>query len=151
MKKILTLALIFVCMTTFSQKSDEDQIKATLEKFFEGFHKGDIPLMRATLHEKLIMQTVYKDREGKDVLTQDDPEHFLDAIAKRPPEEKWDERLLDIIIKIDGKMANVWTPYEFRFNNVLIHCGVNSLHMFKDNGTWKIIYMIDTRRREGCR
>ena len=28
------------------------------------------------------------------------------------------------------------------------HCGVNSFQLFNDNGQWKIIYLIDTRRKK---
>jgi len=47
-------------------------------------------------------------------------------------------------------MANVWMPYEFWFNGNFSHCGVNFFKLFNDNGTWKIIYLIDTRREKGC-
>jgi hypothetical protein len=53
-------------------------------------------------------------------------------------------------IQIDGAMANAWTSYEFWVNGSFSHCGVNSFQLFKDEGAWKIIYLIDTRRKEGC-
>jgi len=74
----------------------------------------------------------------------------MDAIANRTADQKWDERLLDYNIQVDGNMANVWTPYEFWFNGTFSHCGVNSFQLFNDNGNWKIIYLMDTRRKEGC-
>ncbi|UWX56421.1 hypothetical protein NYZ99_09635 [Maribacter litopenaei] len=57
---------------------------------------------------------------------------------------------MDYSIQIDGAMANAWTPYEFRINDNFSHCGVNSFQMVKLEGEWKIIYLIDTRRKEGC-
>ncbi len=48
-------------------------------------------------------------------------------------------------------MANVWAPYEFYLNNDFSHCGVNSFQLFFDGIQWKIIYLIDTRRKQGCK
>ena len=96
------------------------------------------------------MQTAYKNNEGKDVLVTDEPETLTQAISNRPDDQKWDERLLSYSIQIDGNMANVWTPYEFWFNEKFSHCGVNSFQLIKLEGSWEIIYLIDTRRREGC-
>ena len=150
MKRYITLLLLFAGLAAFSQQSAEAEVKKTIEKFFDGFHKGDTLIIKATLHDKLIMQTAYKNKKGEDVLNQDNPKKFLNAIATRPADQKWDERLQDFIIKVDGNMANAWTPYEFWFNGKFSHCGVNSFQLFNDAGTWKIIYLIDTRRRAGC-
>ncbi len=48
-------------------------------------------------------------------------------------------------------MANVWAPYEFYLNNDFSHCGVNYFQLFFDGIQWKIIYLIDTRRKQGCK
>lgn len=146
---ILYLALL-VSSTLFGQTDEEAQVKATVDTFFEGFHKGDTTLMKSVMADKILMQTAYRNKEGKDILVTDDPNKLINAIADRPEDQKWDERLLDYSIQVDGNMANAWTPYEFWFNGEFSHCGVNSFQMFKDGEQWKIIYLIDTRRRSTC-
>ena len=158
MKPTLTLIAFLIVFSSFSQRKPEldtekDQklaVKQTVLTFFEGFHSRDTTMMRKTLHKDLIMQTIYKNKEGIDMLHQDDVSKFIDAIANRPSTERWDERLLLFKIQVDGTMANVWTPYEFWHNEKFSHCGVNSFQLMNDNGTWKIIYLVDTRRKEGC-
>jgi hypothetical protein len=44
-------------------------------------------------------------------------------------------------------MAHVWAPYEFYINDKLSHTGVNTFTLFKEKDIWKIIYLIDTRRK----
>lgn len=134
-----------------AQTIAELEVKAAVDTFFEGFHKGDTLLMTSVMADKLLLQTAFKDKEGKDVLVTEDRQKLIEAIANRPDDQKWDERLLDYVIKVDGNMANAWTPYEFWFNDQFSHCGVNSFQLFNDNGSWRIIYSIDTRRRAGCR
>jgi hypothetical protein len=47
-------------------------------------------------------------------------------------------------------MAAIWTEYSFYLGDKFSHCGVNSFQLFKDETGWKIIYIVDTRRKEGC-
>ncbi|PWH82567.1 3-methyl-2-oxobutanoate hydroxymethyltransferase [Algibacter marinivivus] len=150
MARIIFYLALLISTTLFGQIDEEAQVKATVDTFFEGFHKGDTALMKSVMVDKILMQTAYRNKEGKDILVTDDPNKLINAIADRPDDQKWDERLLDYSIQVDGNMANAWTPYEFWFNDTFSHCGVNSFQMFKDGNQWKIIYLIDTRRRSTC-
>ncbi|UKM64103.2 nuclear transport factor 2 family protein [Flavobacteriaceae bacterium GSB9] len=149
MRSILYLTLL-ITSTVFGQTKEEQAVKAAVDTFFEGFHKGDTSLIKAVMTDKVILQTSYKNKAGKDTLVKGEFEKLISAIANRPANQKWDERLLDYTIQVDGNMANAWTPYEFWFNDEFSHCGVNSFQLFKNNGQWKIIYLIDTRRRSTC-
>ena len=60
---------------------------------------------------------------------------------------QFEERLLGHTIHIDGPMAIDWTPYEFYVNGKKSHSGVNVFTLYKDNGQWKIVAIIDTRRK----
>jgi len=147
----LLLLCAFLTATTINAQNDETaKVKAAIDTFFEGFHKGDTLLMKSVMLGTFTTQSASKNKEGKDVLRTDDSSTLLKAIANRPADQKWDERLKDYVIKVDGNMANAWTPYEFWFNGNFSHCGVNSFQLFHDNGQWKIIYLIDTRQRTGC-
>lgn len=53
-------------------------------------------------------------------------------------------------ILIDGNLASVWTDYKFYIDDQFSHCGVNSFQLFKGKDGWKVIYIIDTRRKENC-
>jgi hypothetical protein len=149
MRYIIAFTLLFSIQLS-AQSTAKDEVKATIETFFKGFHKGDTLLMKTTMHDKLMVQTAYTNTEGKDILNDDWAEKLISAIGNRPAEKVWEEKLLSYSIQVDGIMANAWTEYEFWLNGKFSHCGVNSFQLFKDNGSWKIIYLIDTRRRKGC-
>lgn len=149
-RAILYLVLI-ITSTIHGQIDEKIEVKSAVDTFFEGFHKGDTTLMKTVLADKVVLQTAFRNKEGKDILRNDgDVAKLLHTIATRPEDQKWDERLLDYSIQVDGNMANAWTPYEFWYNGNFSHCGVNSFQLFKDGNQWKIIYLIDTRRRKGC-
>jgi hypothetical protein len=150
----MTRFIFYLCVlltsVVFAQEDENAKVKATIDTFFEGFHKGDTILMKSVMMDKMLLQTTYKTKEGNNVLVSEESLKLMSAIANRPNDQKWDERLLTYNIQVDGIMAHVWTPYEFWFNDEFSHCGVNSFQLFNDNGHWKIIYLIDTRRQEGC-
>lgn len=150
---MLRILLLCLCLSTSAMYAQDDEaakVKAAIDTFFEGFHKGDTTMMKTVMYGKFTTQTAFKNQKGEDVLRSGESTDLVNAIANRPDTEKWDERLLDYIIKVDNNMANAWTPYEFWRNGEFSHCGVNSFQLFNDNGQWKIIYLIDTRQREGC-
>ncbi len=151
MKTKLLVSFLCITMGINAQESKTDAAKATIDAFFDAFHKGDTVALKQTLADKLVLQTAFVNKEGKDVLVLDDKQKLINAIGKRPSDQIWNEKLLDYVVKVDGNMANVWTPYEFYFNGNFSHCGVNSFQLFHDNGAWKIIYLIDTRRKKGCK
>lgn len=150
MERVIIFLVILITTTVTAQNKTEMEVKKAIDTFFEGFHKGDSLLMQSVMYDNMLTLTTYKDKEGKGKLVTDDVAKMLQTIANRPADQKWEERLLDYNIQIDGTMAHVRTPYEFWVNQQFSHCGVNSFQLFNDDGQWKIIYLMDTRRREGC-
>ena len=134
-----------------AQTSEEAEVEQIIKTFFEGFHKADTVLMKQTLADEVIFQRAFKDEQQKDALGDSDMASFLKVIGSgRPITDKWEERILSYTIKVDGNMANAWTDFEFWRDGKFSHCGVNSFQLFHDNGTWKIIYLIDSKRTSSC-
>jgi hypothetical protein len=73
---------------------------------------------------------------------------FLKSIVSIPANMKFEERILQYKVEIDGNLAHVWTPYEFYINEKFSHRGANSFTLYNDNGKWQIIHLIDTRRKK---
>ena len=138
-------------MTSFSQSSAEAEVKATIESFFDAFHKQDTVALKTMAKGNIILQSIGTNKEGQSVLNQNDYDQFVKSIGSIPKDRTFEEKLLGFEIKVDGNMANAWTPYEFWFDGNFSHCGVNSFHLVKTNGTWKMTYLIDSRRRSTCK
>lgn len=150
MKQILPLIFLLSIGVSFAQESEELKVQKTIEAFFDGFHKQDSLLIKQTTIEGVIAQTIGAKKDGATTMRTEDFGKFLKAIASIPDSINFQEKLLSFNIQVDGSMANAWTPYEFWYNDAFSHCGVNSFQLFKQEGEWKIIYLIDTRRRKGC-
>jgi len=138
--------LALVSIITFSLQAQEADVNKTIDIFFEGLHTSDTLKIRSVASEKMILQTISEKAETSKVDT-DNLKEFYASIASIPKDIKIEERLLSRNIQIDGTMAHAWTPYEFYVNGKLSHSGVNSFMLHKqDDGKWKIIYIVDTRR-----
>ena len=129
----------------------EDNAKAIIDVFFDGFHEGDTIKMRSVLAPVVGMQSVHSNDEGKNFVRNSDMNHFIMSIAKRPTTQIWKEILLDYKVQIDGNLAHVWTPYRFELNGVFSHCGANAFTLVKTDNGWKIIHLIDSRRKASCK
>jgi len=68
----------------------------------------------------------------------------------KPGPEKFDERLSDPAIEVDGDIAMVWAPYVFRIDGKVSHCGIDHFSLVRENGAWKIANISWTKRTTGC-
>ena len=145
---IIVLTLTLVSVTSYGQ-SAEDSIKTVINNMFTGMRNADTGLLKSTFSDSIIFQSMGKNKEGKIVVRSEDPAGFIDFISKETPGAA-DEQISFETIKIDGPLAIAWTPYKFYYKGKFSHCGVNSFQLVRFNGAWKIQYIIDTRRKEGC-
>jgi len=134
-----------------AQQSEKDEVKQIVVDFFEAFHKQDTTALKALAKGNITLQSISTNKDGKTKLSNNNYYSFVASIASIPEDSKFEEKLLGFDIKVDGNMANAWTPYEFWYNDTFSHCGVNSFQLIKETDEWKIIYLVDTRRREGCK
>ena len=97
----------------------------------------------------MILQTIGRNKEGNIVIKNETPADFIDFISKESPGNV-DEKIIFDVVKVDGPLSIAWTPYNFYYKGQFSHCGVNSFQLVRFNGEWKIQYIIDTRRKQGC-
>ena len=143
MKKTIVITLLFFSLYSLAQNAE---IQNTIEFFFEGFHAKDTVKLQTVCNDKIILQSIMEGSKGNK-LTNEILKAFYNSIVTIPADMKFEEKILSYSIQIDGSMAHAWTPYEFYINGKLSHKGVNAFSLFKENEVWKIIYLIDTRRK----
>jgi len=141
---LILLSLVFNNFI-LAQQAPEDKIKEVISLFFDGLHHGDTLKIKQAISEELILQTIFVNKEGETILRNENVRTFLNSVGSKNKDDQWEEKLLSFKIRIDDKMANVWTPYEFYLNENFNHCGVNSFQMFQKGKDWKIIYLKKVR------
>ncbi|KQM79132.1 hypothetical protein ASE74_00740 [Pedobacter sp. Leaf216] len=151
MKGSVIFALFLLCFVTqsFAQLNEEAAIKKAVNNLFEGMKTGDSTLTRAAFANSAIMQTIV-EKDGKVVVRTESVNDFVKFIGA-PHQEKYDEQIIFTKILVDGALASVWTDYKFYLGQKFSHCGVNSFQLVKRDQGRQIVYLIDTRRKTGCK
>lgn len=146
----LLVALCAFCLTVSAQQSDEQAINATIQTLFDGMYEGDSSKVHSVFTGNVSTATVFRDKTGNAMLRQEASLNgFLKAVGT-PHTEKWTEEFWDVKVKIDGDMAQAWCDYAFYVDHTFSHCGVDAFLLHKTKDGWKIFYLADTRKREGC-
>lgn len=146
--RLLLLILTFFNLQTNAQSGSEEVIEP-INALFDGMRQSDTTLIRSAFAPTALLQTITKTKDGLTSVRTEELNKFISSIAK-PHEAVYDERITVDMVKVDGDLASVWTPYRFYIGDKFSHCGVNSFQLVRIDGAWKIQYIIDTRRREGC-
>lgn len=144
MRSYFICVMLFLALTIRAQKQE---VQKSIESFFEGFHERDSAKIKLVCSDKMLLQSISESIAKGNRLTTESLSEFYKSIASIPVNMKFQEKILSYNIQIDGTMAHAWTPYEFYINDKLSHTGVNVFTLFKEKDSWKIIYIIDTRRK----
>lgn len=146
-------------MSTFVLKikaqvlSDETEpIKKTVNTLFEGMLKCDSALVKSVFAPAAVLQTIRPAKDGlSGTVSGDRMEPWLKAIAQpKKPEQVWNEKINFDQILIDGNLAQVWGSYTFYIGTTFSHCGTDNITLVKHADGWKIVYLIDTSRKDKC-
>jgi hypothetical protein len=150
MKRILILltATIFISTITKAQ-SAEDSVKAVVNQLFAAMKGANAAMLKETFADSAVLQTIRRKQDGTFFVQDEKVSDFVEQIGKAK-KDSLDERIAFETVKIDGPLAIAWTPYKFYYAGNFSHCGVNSFQLVRINGRWKIQFLIDTRRRQGC-
>lgn len=133
-------------MMFFSQNIDEQLVKKSVNKLFLAMKNSDSVELADSFSKTAVLQTITRTGEIKNETVAE----FANSIG-RSHKNDLDERIEFEAVHIAGNLAAVWAPYQFYYKGNFSHCGVNSFQLIKENGVWKIQYIIDTRKKENCK
>jgi len=149
MKYLFTLFILMPSLLLAQSETERLAIMKPITNLFKGMNLGDSAMVRKTFTADATMASI-SNKEGKMVVRREASiAGFLKAVGS-PHKEPLSEPIWDARIEMDGDFAQVWTSYAFYIGKTFSHCGVDVFQLIKDNGEWKIFYIADTRRKEGC-
>jgi len=149
MKYFFIVLTVLVTRIPGHAQTAEDSVKAVINRMFTGMRSADAGMLKTCFADSMILQTISRNKEGQLIVRNEDPKGFIDFVSKETAGNA-DERISFDMVKVDGPLAIAWTPYHFYYKGQFSHCGVNSFQLVRFNGEWKIQYLIDTRRKQGC-
>ena len=155
MRRLLATALLLAATPLAARaqapSSDERDVMAVVMKLFDGMRAGDSAMVRSTFDTAATMATAVIRPTGEAMyrFDADGVTGFANAVGT-PHDKVWDEKLWDVRVLVDRNLATVWTKYAFFLGTDFSHCGVDTFTLAKGAQGWKIIFLADTRQREGC-
>jgi len=148
---LVLIATLLSASSINAQQTETEQVKKVIEDLFIGMKQGDSSLVSSLFRKDVRMLTSYTSPEGQPLLKEGSLQDFLIAIGTPHP-NVWNEKIWNTEIQIDDNLAQVWTDYAFYVDDKFSHCGVDAFQLAKENdGQWKIVHLIDTRRKSPCK
>ncbi|PWJ42607.1 nuclear transport factor 2 family protein [Sediminitomix flava] len=151
MKKFIAIITLLLSTSFFvsAQDIDKQEIKATIQKLFDGMRASDKTAVENVFAPNAQLFTIVGG-EGETNVRKGKLEDFLNAIAA-PHELVFDERIWSYKIETDGMLATAWTEYTFFLGEHMSHCGVNAFQLYKADEEWLILQITDTRKKYDCK
>ncbi len=128
-------------------QADTTQVLAALTKFFDAARVRDTLAVRAAFDSAARLTLLRPAPNGEVRVVALAPQQFVQAVASG---SGLDEPIRNAKVHVDGDLAVVWAEYQVRANGAVTHCGYDAFQMVRREGTWKILAIADTFRREGC-
>ncbi len=107
---------------------------------------ADTATLRRLMHPAARLVSLSDDPSVEPRVT--DLEQFLASVGS--PAVPLLERMWSPTVHVDGRLATVWTPYDFYRGGEFSHCGVDVFTLGKLGGDWRVLSIAYTVHREGC-
>ena len=145
------LSLLLVTTVVFhvnAQDQKEERLVLNLtENFFAALEKQDTLAFRNMFVDNGYLYAVRAMTDSVMVRSQrPDKFHFR---AGQILKERM--RNASTSVKIDGRIAMVWAPYDLWVNDTFSHCGVDVFTWLKTSAGWKIASIAYTMETKGCK
>jgi hypothetical protein len=142
----LIAGLMLFAAVPFAQASEEQDAVAAAQKVFDGMAAKDAAAIRAVMLPDARLYAVRDDRPP----TSTAGDAFAGQIANASGAllERFTETPK---VMIRGRMAQVWSEYEFLRDGKFNHCGVDTFTLFKTPEGWKVAAISYTTETTGCK
>jgi hypothetical protein len=146
MRRAIAITLLVGLITATgvaAQQSQEKEVLAALDKFFEGMTTRDTAMSRAAI---LPGARFYVSFDGKTQVATDTG--YINSLTKGSG--RWVERIRTPTVLVHGDLAQVWTAYDFMIDDKRSHCGVDSFTLLRTAEGWRMATAAYTIERSGC-
>jgi hypothetical protein len=126
---------------------DEAEVLAAMNRLFDAMRTRDTAAIRSLAHPQLRM-FIPAEESGRATVRTTTLDAFIAQVAASA--ERLDEKPIRPEVRVDGRLASVWTYYEFVRGSDFSHCGTDAFHFIKEDGRWIIAGLAYTVQRDGC-
>ena len=144
---LIVAALATSLQAIADEAADREAVINVIDSFFESMTARDAERMRTLMTPDGIIYGYRESEEGVQIIR---PTHreYLEDLANgegRPVERYWDPQIM-----VSGRLATIWTPYDFHIDGQFSHCGINNFSMLKTDDGWVIAGVVFSIQTEDC-
>jgi hypothetical protein len=127
---------------------DTAAVMAPINRLFAGMAARDPQALLAQLRPEGGATVAIESADGARAVSHMGWAEFASHL--KPGAERYEERLTDPAVEVDGDIAMVWSPYTFLIDGKVHHCGVDHFDLVREAGAWKILNVTWSQRTIGC-
>lgn len=143
---LILLSSAAVAQTAKQKYTAEEQaVLATVQALFDTFRNHDTTAAAALL---LPDGMNFVAVDGRDSLMRWPNAAFVAQLKQ--PNVQARERMWDAEVRVRGKIAQVWAPYDFYVNGTFKHCGIDAFTLIYENNAWRITGAAFTVEKKDC-
>jgi hypothetical protein len=148
---IAAIAAFVLATPTHAQapaQTEEGAVVTVVKKFFDGMRTRDTTLMRSTVAPNAVLRSAGGPTGIGDASTVD---AFIERIGSGTGPGN-DEQIENPKVQIDGQLASLWAYFTLVRGGMttINHCGIDEFLLGKGPDGWKVFFISDTHRTEGC-
>jgi hypothetical protein len=127
---------------------EEAAVLAPIRAMFAGLAARDGQAILAQVRSEGHVAVAVERPDGSSGLRHMNWADFAGGI--KPGPERYEERITNPAVEIDGNIAMVWAPFAFLVDGKVRHCGVNHFDLVRENAQWKVLNVTWSQRTTGC-
>jgi hypothetical protein len=116
--------------------SDRAQVLQVVQRFFDALAANDVETSRALFLPGAQITAARNTPTGFALRRRT----IEDDLQKMPANQnRYLERAWDSTVHLQGRLAAVWTPYDFHLNGKFSHSGIDAFTLVKTDEGWRIV------------
>jgi hypothetical protein len=127
-----------------ADSGEENAILATVQRVFDSMAAHDGAAIRSAMTADARITPIRCDEPGAAVSVEQFA-HGVEVNHSRLLERMWAPKVM-----VRGRLASVWSEYDFHRDGKFTHCGIDAFLLVKTADGWKISSIAYTAETEGC-
>jgi hypothetical protein len=139
------MRFLFLLLTVFPlAAADREDVISTVQKTFDAMAAHDGTALGALFTKDARVVAIRETGESSSTAASDFATRISTMTAKIL------ERMWNPEVKVSGRLASLWAPYDFHRDGKRTHCGVDQVDLVKTPEGWKIATIIYTVVTKNC-
>ena len=138
MKKLIAFllnTLVVISVNNLYAQSNEEMVIQTIQKFFDALEAKDTIAAKEVMHPDGQIFSIRGDSSDLSI-TRTSHKKYIKSLGQA--KDDYLEKMLSPVVHIHGRIAVVWTNYDFYRNGQFSHTGVDAFSLIKTYEGWKI-------------